>query len=61
MPVLEDLIFLSNPGTSKELISTNFDFKLDYFYVHTPRKVPFRDKLLDEISLEPLSIICCLR
>lgn len=62
MPVLEDFIFLSDMVTSKELIATNlFDLKLDYFYMHTPRKIPFRDKFLDEISLELLSIICCLR
>lgn len=62
MPVLEDFIFLSNIVTSKELITTNLlDLKLGDFYMHTPRKVPFRDQLLDEISLELLSIICCLR
>lgn len=57
-PVLEDFIFLGNIVTSKELITTNLlDLKLGDFYMHTP----FRDQLLDEISLELLSIICCLR
>lgn len=62
VPVLEDFIFLSHTVISNELIPTNLlDLKLDYFYMHTLRKVIFRDQLLNEISLELLSIICCLR
>jgi len=29
--------------------------------MHLPKKIPFRDQLFDEISLELLSNVCCLR